>query len=170
MSLPGEFGCSLDRLSKIITAITCVGLPVLYSWVFLAGEYSPDFIPFWFLIGITLSIPVISYSLSPRSVGADQDGLWIRRRFGLKKIMRKEILDVRLPDRDEMRGTIRTFGNGGLFGYTGYFRNSRMGSMLWFCTRRSNYVLVVRASGPVVVITPDDPEGFVAYYHTLNAA
>lgn len=170
MSLPGEFECTLDRLSKTITVLTCVGFPVLYSVVLLKAEHSSGYMPFGFLIGISLLILVISYSLSPRSVGADREGLWIRRRFGLKKIMRKEILDVRLPEGDEMRGAVRTFGNGGLFGYAGYFRNSRMGSMLWFCTRRSNYVLVVRTRGPVVVITPDDPKGFVAYYHSLNEA
>ena len=60
-----------------------------------------------------------------------------------------------------MRFAIRTFGNGGVFGYTGYFYKKGIGSMLWYCTQRANYILIEKTNGKKIVITPDDADGFM---------
>jgi hypothetical protein len=52
---------------------------------------------------------------------------------------------------------MRTFGNGGLFGYTGKYYNSRFGKMTWYCTQRKNYVLLILSDKKKIVITPDNP-------------
>lgn len=60
-----------------------------------------------------------------------------------------------------MTGSVRTFGIGGLFGYVGYFRNSILKSYKAYVTHRGKTV-VITTEGGEVVISPDDPETFVA--------
>lgn len=57
-------------------------------------------------------------------------------------------------------GSIRTFGNGGLFGFVGRFRNGILGNYRAFATDSSRMV-VVRTATIAYVVTPDDPDRFV---------
>ena len=86
----------------------------------------------------------------------------INRPVSLFKINRIEIAKCSIVSKKEMSGTIRTFGNGGLFGYTGYYRNAKFGTMRWFATQRKNYVLIEKINGKKIIITPDEPENFIA--------
>lgn len=58
--------------------------------------------------------------------------------------------------RDDLKWSIRTFGNGGVFGYYGKFFNNSFGSMTWFATRRENFVMLILKDGRKIVVTPDD--------------
>ena len=78
-----------------------------------------------------------------------------------KVIDRKEIAVCRVVSKEEMGLPIRTFGNGGLFGFTGKFFSDRLGKMQWYCTRTDNYVLLQLANGTRLIITPDEPQAFV---------
>ncbi len=60
-----------------------------------------------------------------------------------------------------MTGSVRTFGIGGLFGYIGYFRNSVLKSYKAYVTHRVKTVVLTTKEGEIV-ISPDDPEAFVA--------
>ncbi|MCY3842917.1 MAG: PH domain-containing protein [Acidobacteria bacterium] len=64
-----------------------------------------------------------------------------------------------------MRRSVRELGNGGLFAYTGRFRNARLGSYRAFVTDHSRTVVLRfpgRTGGEVLVMSPDDPQAFVA--------
>ncbi|MBN8431204.1 hypothetical protein JF535_10110 [Microbulbifer salipaludis] len=63
-------------------------------------------------------------------------------------------------------GSIRIFGNGGLFGFIGLFRNQTLGRYRAFATDFSRTV-VLRLPARTIVVTPDDPAGFVTQ---VNAA
>ncbi len=76
-------------------------------------------------------------------------------------INRNEIASIAIVSKADMSGVYRTFGNGGLFGYTGYYRNAKFGTMRWFATQRKNYVLIEKTDGKKIVITPDEPENFI---------
>ncbi len=54
---------------------------------------------------------------------------------------------------------IRTFGNGGRFGFTGRFRNRTPGPYRAFATDGERTVVIELRDGAVVV-TPDRPEVF----------
>lgn len=60
-----------------------------------------------------------------------------------------------------MLGSLRTFGNGGLFAFTGHFRNAAIGSYRAFATDSARTVVLDFGSERVVV-TPDRPAEFVA--------
>lgn len=50
----------------------------------------------------------------------------------------------------------KTFGNGGLFGFYGEFKNDRYGYMTWYATKRSNYVMLETTEREKIVLTPDN--------------
>lgn len=61
---------------------------------------------------------------------------------------------------DVMGWSIRTFGNGGLFSFTGFFRNRRLGAYRAFITDPHRTV-VLHFPTRTVVVSPDSPEEFV---------
>ena len=57
----------------------------------------------------------------------------------------------------------RVFGNGGLFGFSGWYRNSELRTYYAAYTRRENTIVLWREEGDIpVVLSPDDPEAFLA--------
>jgi hypothetical protein len=66
--------------------------------------------------------------------------------------------EVALLPPGALRGAVRTFGNGGLFGYYGWFY--RKGAFRLFATRSDPLVEIV-AAGKRVVVSPDEPARFV---------
>lgn len=60
-----------------------------------------------------------------------------------------------------MVGSIRTFGNGGLFGYIGHFSNATLGSYRAYATDPARTV-VMSFGTKKLVLTPDRPAEFVA--------
>ena len=61
---------------------------------------------------------------------------------------------------DAIRGSIRTFGNGGAFSFTGFYYNKRLGSYRAFVTDPRRAV-VLRYAARRVVLSPAAPEDFV---------
>ena len=60
------------------------------------------------------------------------------------------------------KGSIRVFGNGGLFSFTGLFYSKRLGRYRLFATDISRSVVLVLPAR-VVVITPAEPEAFIEH-------
>ena len=59
-----------------------------------------------------------------------------------------------------MEGSLKTMGNGGLFSFSGSFRNKRLGSYRALATDTRRCV-VLKFDHKVIVITPDKPKDFV---------
>ncbi len=59
-----------------------------------------------------------------------------------------------------MMGSIRLFGNGGLFCYIGYYRNAILGNYRAYVTDTAKAV-VLDFGDRKIVVSPDDPEAFV---------
>ncbi|MET4082810.1 hypothetical protein ABIB40_002774 [Pedobacter sp. UYP30] len=57
--------------------------------------------------------------------------------------------------------SIRIFGNGGLFGFTGYFSNASICKMRWFVMRKDTRVLIDFYDGEKIVISPNEPKEFM---------
>ena len=60
-----------------------------------------------------------------------------------------------------MTGSVRVFGIGGVFGSYGWFRNAVLGSYTSYATDPARAV-VLKVGQKTLVVTPDDPAGFVA--------
>jgi hypothetical protein len=65
-----------------------------------------------------------------------------------------------------VEGSMRIFGNGGFFAFTGLFRNRKLGSYRAYATD-SKKAVVLRWPGRTVVVTPDDPQKFVAAINSM---
>lgn len=60
------------------------------------------------------------------------------------------------------KGSIRVWGNGGMFAFTGLYYSKALGRYRLFATDLSRAV-VLELPDRVVVLTPEDPEGFLAH-------
>ncbi|GMU68144.1 MAG: hypothetical protein AMXMBFR37_04770 [Steroidobacteraceae bacterium] len=69
---------------------------------------------------------------------------------------------------DDARGSLRLWGNSGLFAITGWFWNRRLGRFRMFATDLSRAVLLEFARRKVLV-TPHDPQAFIVHARKLLA-
>lgn len=60
-----------------------------------------------------------------------------------------------------MKGSLRTFGNGGAFSFTGWYWSKELGAYRAFVTDLHRTV-VLRFGKRIVVVSPDAPEDFAA--------
>jgi hypothetical protein len=65
-------------------------------------------------------------------------------------------------------GSMRTMGIGGLFGFVGHYHNAVLGSYKAYATNDLNTVVLVFEE-ETIVVTPDDPAGFVAAIEAVCA-
>jgi hypothetical protein len=61
---------------------------------------------------------------------------------------------------DALRGSIRLFGNGGLFSFTGVFRSPKLGRYRAYVTDPARTV-ILRFAERIAVVSPEDPDAFV---------
>lgn len=106
-------------------------------------------------------IYLITFGFRPTSYRITEDELIVNRPFYNACFKRSKIEYVALITESEISGAIRTFGNGGIFGYTGYFANFKFGNMFWYLTRKDKLVLVKLHNNAKIMLSPDEPEKFV---------
>ena len=68
------------------------------------------------------------------------------------------------PDALLLRGSLRIAGNGGVFSFSGYFWNRRIGRYRAFVTDWKRAV-VLQLPRQIIVVSPSDPAAFVQYLH-----
>jgi len=113
----------------------------------------------WLVTALLLLLPVAALFVV-RSYAIEFDELLIRRllwttHLPLAKLQSAEAVP------DAMRGSLRLFGNGGMFSITGLFRNRALGNYRAFVTDLKKTV-VLRFPKRTVVVSPENPEQFVA--------
>lgn len=89
-----------------------------------------------------------------------RDGMLCVRRLGWTTRVALGELHEAAIDPQAGAGSIRLFGNGGLFSFSGWFRNAKLGRYRAFVTDWQCAV-VLRAAACTVVLSPADPTGFV---------
>ena len=85
--------------------------------------------------------------------------LYVRRLLWTTRVPLGELREA-IIDPQAGASSIRLFGNGGLFAFSGWFRNAKLGRYRAFVTDWRQAV-VLRASAGTVVLSPIDPAGFV---------
>ena len=140
-------------------------IPVFTSEFNLSNVLSPG--PFYAMpIGLII-IVIVTYGFSPKGYVMEEGEFTILRPFKAKNYPLSDIRSVTAVEKKNLKGSIRTFGVGGLFGYFGLFRNNTYGNMVWYATRRDRFVVIERSNGKTIVITPDDPATFVTAYQSI---
>lgn len=143
------YKATLDKTAMIITILVSILFGALIIFNFI--------LPLAILL---LSVYLICWHLKPLKFEIHNEEIIIRRLIKSVHINRTDIESLTILDKNKLRGTIRTFGVGGLFGWYGKFINVELGNMTWYLTSRDKPVLIITKTGKKILISPDDAEGF----------
>ena len=154
-----RFNASLDKLSKLVTAIIAITSLVLIVVGVIKMQEDAQLLIFPIsLLSVTLFITFLyaplGYEINPQNIS-------IIRRVNSFIIPRSEILSIEPLSDDDMGRAWRLFGNGGMFGYTGWFSSSKQGRMRWFVSQRKNYIAITLQNHKKYIVSPDDVDGFM---------
>jgi hypothetical protein len=144
-----EFAASYDRTTKIISAVACAVL-------LLAGVLTQNTL----VVCLAALTVLLSYAYSPRGYALSERSIVVRRLVGGARIPLEQVREARRTTSDDLRGCIRLWGSGGMFGYYGLFRTSKLKKCWWYVTNRQNTVVVI-TDEKTAVFSPDDVEGFL---------
>src|SRR5580693_139035 len=127
-----SFRASYDTTTKVISAaIFILFLAIAAGTQSVISE------------GILAFLFLAAYAWSPTGYSIMDGEVVISRLIGNVHLPVAGIREVRIATRDDLRGSMRVFGSGGLFGYYGLFRNSKLGTSRWYVTDRSHSLALV---------------------------
>jgi len=162
------YTASLDKLTKTITfCVPLIFIGAIFIPLIIHID-DPSFNSFKHWISIIVGILVlivcgVVYLYRVLRYELNETELIIVRPINSLHIPLNSIKGIiKLTREDMFPGTIRTFGNGGFFGYTGYFWNRAFGTMIFYLTQRKNLILIEtlpkegKKKGTKSVISPDD--------------
>lgn len=153
-----DFSAPWNRPLVFITLLTSVILLGIGGILWLKAPANPPILyqlSIWMCPGILL----LSALFAVRGYRIQGHHLWILRP-GWKNHIALDGLKSVSFEPNATKGSIRLFGNGGLFAFSGLFRNQQLGRYRAFATNLSRTV-VIRLPARTIVVTPDRPEQFV---------
>lgn len=152
------FNATWGKSLKVTTLLTCFLFPAIFSF----GAYMSQNMRAEWKTGMVL-LPFVTIAISAlfsiRNYRLQENQLIIQR-LGWQTTI--ELVDLNSVEANPhaMSKSIRLFGNGGLFCFSGLFRNKLLGKYRAFATSPRNSV-VLRFPNRTIVVTPEDPESFV---------
>ena len=147
--LTTRFSASYDTATKIMSAVACI--------VLLIGASAVHNLP---VACLALAIFGLGFAYSPREYVVSNSSITVKRFVGDVRIPLEGVREARAITKDDLRGCIRLWGSGGLFGYYGLFRTRALGTCSWYVTNRSQSVMV-KTAAKTVLFSPDDKDGFL---------
>jgi hypothetical protein len=151
-----RFSSSLDTAARIIA-------PAIVIIVLLAVVYPFFYQNHWIGANLLLipAVFVLLFLMRPTGITLDENAITIERTIMPVVIPYSQIVSAEAVETEDMKFTLRAFGNGGFFGYFGIFYNSKYKFMRWYCTQRKNYILITLDNKRKIVISPDDQQGLL---------
>jgi hypothetical protein len=149
------WGLSLKLLTIISTGIL-LGISIIGLY------YYADKGEIWLfaVVVLPLAITVGSAFFIIRGYEIANGKLFVRRLIWDTEINLDKLQGVKVNPH-AMKRSFRIFGNGGLFCFSGLFRNKQLGFYRAYATDPKSAV-VLRLTDRVVVVTPENPTAFVA--------
>ncbi len=161
-----KFSAHLDTSVKLITGLFIFIILLSTVLVVVASDASPIAL---IISALLISIVLGVYLYRIKGYRLDNDSLDILRPLGAKSYMYTDIKSVRLLEDADMKGLIRTFGNGGVWGYTGHFYNKTLGSIYLYMTQKSPAIMLTLNNSEKIVLSPDDASTFISELNTRLA-
>lgn len=150
-----HFRAPWSRAVKIITAVVIALTLALNAMPFLGrpalGLVAADTMA-WGVLLFCLFFSVNGFSVRNGQLLVHRLG-WATK-FDLAKLSGFEV------NPHAMMGSIRLFGNGGIFCFIGHYRNAVIGRYRAYVTDQANAV-VLEFGERKIVVSPDDPQAFV---------
>lgn len=172
-----RWGAPLILMTLLATAMLVL-VPV-GCWMMLdkIGDFArstkaapPELLKFAMLLMVfapVVSVLICAFYMVRGYVVTDDSVIVLRLGWGtplnLRRLISAEV------DPEALKKSMRIFGNSGLFAFTGIYRNQKLGVFRVYATDASRAV-VLRFSDRTVVVTPDDPQKFVAEVKPLGVS
>ena len=153
-----NFGAPWSREVWVITVLTLALLLGLAAY-FVCLHPPRLFLVDWLVLGTVVLTVGGTGLLAVRGYSIVDRSLLIHRLFWDTCIPVGTVKSA-VVDPAAMKRSLRIAGNGGVFAFTGWFRNRQLGLYRAFVTNRRHCV-VIRGSERTVVLSPDDPQAFV---------
>ncbi len=150
--IQGQFKpASLDVMAKVTTVLMIVAAGAI-PFILGQARYFAAFLPV--ILFVTWLFSVTGFTLEGNS-------LIVSRPFwNTTIVIPPGAVAQREPEIRE--GLLKVMGNGGLFGYTGGFRNRKLGNFKTYATNWSHAVSITSAPDDFcIVVTPEEAELFI---------
>ena len=126
-------------------AVVLLTIYVIYDVYFVGGDMADRIVtPIVFAVIWLLALR------TPRYFYIEKDRIVVQFFIGCKVL--DEIRSVRPILKGELKGKIKTWGNGGLMGYTGHFENMYIGKFQMYAVNKKELALVTLNNGEQYVI------------------
>ena len=135
----------------------------------LAGLFgAPRRLPAWraVMVGVPLLVLLSALPFMVRGYILTDTHILVRR-LGWTTMLPLAGLAAVTGEPEGLRGSLRLFGNGGLFAISGWFWNRRFGRFRAYATDPNRVVLLRYRDGRNLVVTPDDVQHFIVRTRTL---
>ena len=145
---------SLDMSAKIVTGLVLAIIGFVIYPLFKA-ESLPEIITTGVVEFLLLGTMLFAWLFAPRSYSIDNTTLIIHRIIRDKEIPLSSLKSITYFPEVKKGITIRTFGNGGLFGYFGRFYNDAVGNFRMYSSKGSDFY-ILDLSDQKIGISPDN--------------
>ncbi|HEY1873013.1 MAG TPA: PH domain-containing protein [Steroidobacteraceae bacterium] len=154
-----EFSAPWGRSLRLVTTVAVV---LLLSLVLAGLLFGPRQLLLWrmAMIGAPLAVLVGALPFMVRGYLLTETRIEVRR-LGWNTVLPLAGLAAVNGEPQGLRGSVRLFGNGGLFAISGWFWNRRIGRFRAYATDPERAVLLRYRDGQKVIVTPHDVQHFV---------
>ena len=142
----------------ILIVIPIVGFLIRLPHTLLLHKHVVGVIVLCCMILIPLSIIIGTALFMVRGYAITNDKLFIQRLVWRTIIDMNHLKTVEINP-DAIKKSTQVFGNGGVFSFTGKFRNEQLGVYRAYATN-PDLAVILNFSDKVIVVTPDNPNIF----------
>jgi Bacterial PH domain len=141
---------------SVMTTVLCLGASV-GAWLSLVAKLAPGVFGWVVLLPLVILFGAVLFTI--RGYSLSSDSILVHRLLWSTELPRAGLESAEV-DLEAMRGSLRTFGNGGAFSFTGFYYNKRLGSYRAYVTD-PHRIVVLRYANRRAVLSPATPEDFV---------
>jgi len=163
-----EFPAPWSRSLSVVTTLSVSLLLVVMLVGLLTG---PRQLAVWRagMVGVPLVVLLGALPFTVRGYVLTAEHIEVRR-LGWSTVLPLAGLVAVSGEPEGLRGSVRLFGNGGLFAITGWFWNRRIGRFRAYATDPGRVVLLRYRDGRKIVVTPHDVQHFIVRLRTVAKA
>ena len=141
----------LIGISSILT-ILCLGIGIEVAQRSSGALWWAAWLPVALALGCAL-FTVRGYTITP-------DAILVHRLLWKTRLARAGLESARFVPH-AMRWSVRTFGNGGFFSFSGFYWNKALGAYRAYVTDPARTVVLHYRSSRTVLLSPAEPQAFV---------
>jgi len=154
--------------SRSLRVLTTAAVALLLALVLIGLLAGPRQLWVWRLamVGVPLVVLVGSLLFMVRGYVLTESQIEVER-LGWSTVLPFAGLAAVSGEPQGLQGSLRLFGNGGLFGISGWFWNRRIGRFRAYATDPERAVLLRYRDGRKVLVTPHDVQHFIVRVRNL---